>query len=595
MPQSSTDPRPLDALEPLESVAHTPMLPSLLAGLTILIVDDQPANILLLREILERAGALKLVTTSDPREVAGLVDGLRPDLVLLDLHMPHLDGYAVLEQLRSQQPESEYRPILVLTADITPAAKQRALSLGANDFVTKPFDRSEVVLRTRNLLRTRYLHLQLQAQNRSLADEVAVRTADLRVSESARSELVEALERMQSQASPEETAEAICEEMLGIPGISAAGLAMFTPRGAAVPLAVNGPPGTPAAANRPLPASRAAYLLERARLGPWVEDSIPERAEGEYGEQLAALGFGAGVYAPLRRHGEVVGVLGGAALGSGVGADGLARVLPAVVDRAAVAGAVLAPLVEDRHRRNELEGVIRRIIRDRSFHPVFQPIVELDGGRVIGYEALTRFDDGTPPIRRFAEAEEVGLATDLERVCLEAAVDVAEGLPGDTWLSLNVGPATLLEPDLGELLDRSKRSVVLELTEHMAVPDYGPLKQALGRLRPRFGLAIDDAGAGFASFRHILELEPDYVKLDNLLVNALESDERRQALVAGMRYFAARTGCVLIAEGVEREEERRTLEGMTVTLGQGYLLGRPTELEKLDRRQTSRPFAEPAA
>jgi len=150
-----------------------------LNGARILIVDDESANVLLLQRILQRAGFEDLKSTTDPRHVLSLFTEFMPDLVLLDLHMPHLDGYAVMEQLRSRIAPSEYLPILVLTADVTAAAKQRALSGGARDFLTKPLDATEVVLRIRNLLETRSLHQVLQDQNVRLEEKVRDRTAAL--------------------------------------------------------------------------------------------------------------------------------------------------------------------------------------------------------------------------------------------------------------------------------------------------------------------------------------------------------------------------------------------------------------------------------
>ncbi len=131
----------------------------------ILIVDDQEANVRLLEGILKRAaGYHALRSTTDPREVMSLYVEFQPDLILLDLHMPHVDGFGVMDQLKEIVPEDAFLPILVLTADVTPEAKQRALASGAKDFLAKPFDPTEVLLRIKNLLETRTLHLELRAQ-----------------------------------------------------------------------------------------------------------------------------------------------------------------------------------------------------------------------------------------------------------------------------------------------------------------------------------------------------------------------------------------------------------------------------------------------
>ena len=145
----------------------------------ILVVDDQEANVRLLQRLLERAGYTHVSTTTDSRQVLAMYEELDPDLILLDLLMPHMDGFEVMGELGRRVPDGSYVPILVLTADATPQARQRALSMGARDFLTKPFDHDEALLRIRNLLETRSLHLRLRDQNDVLEQRVGERTAEL--------------------------------------------------------------------------------------------------------------------------------------------------------------------------------------------------------------------------------------------------------------------------------------------------------------------------------------------------------------------------------------------------------------------------------
>ena len=140
----------------------------------ILIVDDQQANIDLLAEFLKMQGFTNILTTTDPLMTVSLFKSFHPDLILLDLMMPQLSGYDVMDQLKPLIPPDTYYPILVLTADITPNAKQRALARGARDFITKPFDFLEVFLRIRNLLETRYLHQELEKKNRILEEKMTM-------------------------------------------------------------------------------------------------------------------------------------------------------------------------------------------------------------------------------------------------------------------------------------------------------------------------------------------------------------------------------------------------------------------------------------
>ncbi len=147
-------------------------------GSRILAVDDSDANLLVLESILEDIGYTNVVTLSDPSQAVEMCRVFDPDLLLLDLHMPGVSGLDVMAAVR-ELTSNTYLPILMLTADISSEAKVRALSTGANDFLTKPFDRMEVELRIRNLLHTRRLHLQLRDQNAELEERVAERTQQL--------------------------------------------------------------------------------------------------------------------------------------------------------------------------------------------------------------------------------------------------------------------------------------------------------------------------------------------------------------------------------------------------------------------------------
>jgi putative two-component system response regulator len=145
----------------------------------ILLVDDTAANVRLLERVLERAGYVDIVSTMRPDEVVRLYQETQPDLILLDLHMPGMSGFEVMEALREVVDPTSYLPILVLTGDIDREARDRALSTGARDFLTKPFDQAEILLRIRNLLETRHLHLELRKHNEQLEHTVAQRTAAL--------------------------------------------------------------------------------------------------------------------------------------------------------------------------------------------------------------------------------------------------------------------------------------------------------------------------------------------------------------------------------------------------------------------------------
>ncbi len=167
----------------------------------------------------------------------------------------------------------------------------------------------------------------------------------------------------------------------------------------------------------------------------------------------------------------------------------------------------------------------------------------------------------------------------FETACLQAQLEAATWLPPEVWVSLNVSPAlaTAVVP-LVSAVALADRDVVIEITEHVEIGDYESLGHALDLVRGKVRLAVDDAGAGYAGLRHILELRPQFVKLDLSLVRNVDTDPARRAMVAGMAHFAHDSGCELIAEGIETEGELAELVRLGVAYGQGYLFGKPSPI-----------------
>lgn len=390
-----------------------------------------------------------------------------------------------------------------------------------------------------------------------------------------RSAVAAALAHLQPGPCAEATAADICDGLLGLPGIDVVGVINFLDPRRAVPLAVGGPDGIPFAAGRPLPAARASYLYQRAMQGPWAEAWRPRPQDGRYGEAMAEIGVVAIAYAPIRNREGLIGVLAAGTLDQGYASHVIGH-LPAVGEFAAAASALLGDQLERERRDDGVRQRIRRALANGGLKPVFQPIVELGSRALVGYEALTRFADGTPPDRMIGDAHSVGMGVELEVACLAAGLEAAQTLPQDAWLSLNVSPRLILHSsELAVLLaDRSHR-IVLEVTEHAEIDDYVAVRRAIAALGPTVSLAIDDAGAGVANLHHIVELAPRFLKLDLSLVRHIDRDLSRQAMIAGLVHFAARTGCEIIAEGIEDRAELEILRELGVLLGQGYLLGRP--------------------
>ena len=173
------------------------------------------------------------------------------------------------------------------------------------------------------------------------------------------------------------------------------------------------------------------------------------------------------------------------------------------------------------------------------------------------------------------------MGIELETATLAAAVRDAGRLPPDAWLSVNVSPSLLDDPArLVAILAHRTRPITLEITEHEAIDDYGPIHAAMRALGSDVRLAVDDAGAGVANFRHLVELRPALIKIDAGLIRGCNADVSRQALVVGLVHFAAVSGAVVLAEGIETEAEQETVERLGVTLGQGYRLARPAPIEE---------------
>lgn len=208
---------------------------------------------------------------------------------------------------------------------------------------------------------------------------------------------------------------------------------------------------------------------------------------------------------------------------------------------------------------------------------VVQPVVRPADQLIVGYKALARMpvNPVRPPDWWLARAEEVGLRRTLEIACLAAAANLGP-TPEGRLLFVNASPSTLADPAALALVDSLPERVVIELTEQEAVIDYGALRTHLARWLSRgFRIAVDDAGAGYSSLRHVIELAPDFLKLDRELIRGLDQDRSKRALVRSVVAFAREVGTSVIAEGVETPNELEVLREAGVHLVQGYLLARP--------------------
>jgi EAL domain-containing protein (putative c-di-GMP-specific phosphodiesterase class I)/CheY-like chemotaxis protein len=244
---------------------------------------------------------------------------------------------------------------------------------------------------------------------------------------------------------------------------------------------------------------------------------------------------------------------------------------------------------EDRQRdaleREVARARVETVLAGGLLHMVFQPILDIAAGKLIGVEALARFDcepRRTPDIW-FAEAARVGLGAELEIAAIEVALAELDDLAPELLLSVNASPSTAASPGFADVLaPHSGSRIVLELTEHARIDDLAVLIAALDNLRSRsVRIAVDDTGAGYAGLQQIVGLRPEIIKLDIDITRGVDSDPVRRAMAAALVQFGNDTGAIIVAEGIETSTELDTLRELTVPWGQGYHLGRPGPLASL--------------
>ncbi len=419
---------------------------------------------------------------------------------------------------------------------------------------------------------------ELSELNTALESVGATTKQELQHEIQERSSVAASLTRITALETPEETADLICAEIRQTLGLALVGIDWFL-SDATIILAIETLGVAPFGPGARIPTVRGAYLRERTSRGPWIEVRTDEDLKDPYLRSWYDAGFDVRAFVPLVSRGKAHGFLV-AASGSHVSIEEMSRRLPALIEYAALASAVLEPALSSRTTTASDVSAVRATIAAGAFQTVFQPIVDLTSGRVAGYEALTRFNDRISPAVHFANARAAGVGVELEFATLAAAVRAAGALPRSAFASLNVSAELLLTAvDLAPLLAGIGRSIVLELTEHEAGIQAPRLLEQVTRLGGDIRLAVDDTGAGYAGLQRVLELRPQFVKLDIALVRNIDRDPAREALIAGMVHFARETGAALIAEGIEGEGERRMLRRLGVTFGQGYLLGRPAPVE----------------
>lgn len=516
----------------------------------VLAVDDDPVQRHLLRSVLQRAG-FDVALAVDGEQAITLAIQLRPDVIVTDAIMPKASGFDLITGLQSRLGNVRVPTIVVSgTADI--GTRLEAFECGADDFVAKPFEPAELVARINAQLRIAG-HWTAQA-NAMLAE---IRTTRQGVTE----------QRADGDGDGPATSNATRLD---------AARSLFDARPAALGCA------TLAVVDErgridwvPRPAVAAWSLIEPATIG--LDRSHPtvdlELGQADRCPLCGAAGEGrltitaAGRWRESRGEGTaylMIGCQSPARQPHRV----LAQQLADAIDR----------VVSDRPDHQFADASAREwidsVIHDRAYRFVFQPIVTLGSGRVVGYEALARFADGLDTIEVLEAASRAGRRVTLELALVRGALNAASVFPDGTWIHINVSPLAALAPELGELVDDGRSHVVLEITED-ALFDADGATHLRASLPPNCRLAIDDVGAGYAGLSRLLDVRPDIVKIDRAVIAGIHLDPARQALVAGLVQFGLVTDSMVIAEGIEVEEERVVLNRLGVRFAQGYLFARP--------------------
>jgi EAL domain-containing protein (putative c-di-GMP-specific phosphodiesterase class I)/DNA-binding NarL/FixJ family response regulator len=515
----------------------------------ILVADDDAGLRAFLQAALKSEGFASIVATNG-REAIEQIRRHDVAAVLLDVHMPVLDGLGALREIRAD-PRLRTLPVILVAGSDEEADRVLGLESGADDFLAKPVGARELAARVRAHIRGK-----------------AAWTGELERGRGIRRRLANALDELPRDVPLVMLATELVERLPRVLDVDGAAILSFS-AGAARTVAASRTLRTTFRPAKALPRGAARDLANRAEAGAWLE-AAPGPAASTAGSMDVA-------YVPFRLGASArpLGCLVFAQRPGGTSSP-LSHRLPDLIDAADLIVAVLRPAVEQAETANAAISRLQQIIARREYAIYLQPIVRLDGGAVVAAEALTRFSDGLPPDVRFAEAATLGLGLALQRATLAAAIEAAAGLPRQVALSVNLSADVLQgEPAIPRIVADAGRPLIVELTEHDRIDDYTAVRSALARLGPGVKLAVDDAGSGYASLRHILALQPAYVKLDMEWVSGIDQDPVRRALVSGLAYFATETGCELIAEGIERNEELEALRELGVQLGQGYLLGRP--------------------
>lgn len=560
---------------------------SLLLDARIMMVDDDPLMTELIQTYLEDAGYTNFVVTNDPRVALDLLRREKPELLLLDLVMPQVSGFDLLEALR-QDPDRGFTPVIVLTAATGADSKLRALRLGATDFLAKPVDESELVLRVRNTLAFQQYHERLthfdqvtglpnESHFESSLDEMLKQRAE-----------TGGLLALFSIAVPEcrQLRESIGRQVSdGLANVLARRLEKF-----------NIPAGMATKSDRSI---RLARLDEQHF--SLVSDDLKDINAVESTAKLILAALSEGV--TIGPH-EIVPTpwLGiSMAPADGQSAGELRQSADLAATHARQAGmsqiAFASPELNARsYERLTLGAQLRHAAERGELRLHYQPKVELVHQKIVGVEALVRWQHPQqgllPPVRFISLAEEMGLMLGLGKWVIEQACrDMADwkkaGI-GEIKVSVNVSKQQVVAGTLPEIIQRAlsesslpPRQLLVELTESMLMEDLEQCLSMMHQLKEiGVSLSLDDFGTGYSSLAYLKKFPIDELKVDRSFVIDLPGQPADRAVVKVVVDLGHNLGMSVTAEGVETFEQLDCIKQMGCDIVQGYLFSKPLAPEQ---------------